>query len=166
VLCGNLIAFVFDQQTNGSFAQNVGEQIGKGGELAVRWKPRQDMTVHFNYSHLKATDGNTDAVAGLPNTMFYTGMNWFVDEHWQWSIDSKWVKDRYRAFSDDRQQIKDYQWVTSRLARREIIPGLSVSLVVKNLFDVDAREPSSGAIADDFPLHGRLWSLELNYAFE
>jgi len=40
-----------------------------------------------------------------------------------------------------------------------------LSLVVKNLFDTDAREPSSAAIPNDYPLEGRsIWG-ELQYRF-
>jgi iron complex outermembrane receptor protein len=161
----DLIDFVFDPVTNSNIAQNVGEQIGKGGEFTLRYKPQQNITVNVNYSRMIGQSNDQQPLADYPAKMLYASVNWQVNQYWQWALDSKWIADRARKVGDDRPNIKDYQCVTTRVSHTNLIEGLTVALAVKNLFDEDALEPSNGLIPDDLPLHGRLWSVEFNYVF-
>ncbi len=161
----NLIRYAFVPEINGSQAQNIGRQDGYGGEFTMRWKPQNDITVNFHYSKLKAEDNNGSATPYVPNTMWYMDMNWRIDEHWQWYISSKWIKDRWRATSDNRLPVDDYSWVRTKLSYLGLMPGLTLSLSANNLLDSDAREPSSGSIVNDYPLAGRQWRLSMDYQF-
>jgi len=161
----DLIETVFDEQIQGNVVQNIGEQKGKGGELWLKWKPLTNITFDFNYSHLSAEDKKQFDVPDIPNRMAYASMNWRINDDWSWFIDNKWIKDRSRATGDSRPGIKDYNWANSRLVRNNLLQDLSVALIVKNLFEQDAYEPSTGAIADDYPLQSRQWYLELIYNF-
>ena len=49
------------------------------------------------------------------------------------------------------------------LRRKRIAKRWQLAASVRNLFDEDAREPSTGAIADDYPLPERSVYAELRY---
>ena len=161
----DLIAFAPSSQVQGNLAQNIGEQKGRGGEFWFKWKPQSNMTVDFSYSVLSADDKAGVNIIDIPNKMAYFGFNWQVDDDWYWNVDAKWIADRSRGVTDARAKLGNYTWVTSKLERKNIIEGLSAALVAKNLFDRDAKEPSDGTIADDYPLPGRQLLFELTYTF-
>lgn len=161
----DLIESVFDARSNGSVSQNVGQQKGQGGEVTIVWKPQVNITINANFSRLNAKNGDDVVIADIPKTLFYVDMNWRINKNWQWFFDAKWVKDRTRLTTDTRQPIADYHRFNSRLAYNNLIPGLTLALKVKNLFDKDAREPSNGSIPDDYPLQGRQWLVQLSYDF-
>ncbi|MFT4924854.1 MAG: outer membrane receptor for ferrienterochelin and colicins [Phenylobacterium sp.] len=161
----DLIRHVLDPVQNVNRAQNVGQQKGRGGELSLRWKPRANITINANYSRLHATDDVGVDVADVPKQMGYLSINWGINQHWNGFIDSKWVAERMRASSDLRPKIDNYLHCSARLAHKNLFPGLTLALIAKNLFNEDARAPSDGRIADDYPLAGRQWLFELNYVF-
>lgn len=161
----DLIDFVFDEQRQGNLAQNIGEQKGKGGEFTLKWKPQSHITLDFHYSQLWAEDKAGVDIADIPNKMAYLGVNWQITADWFFNMDAKWVAERYRNITDARGDLANYTQVTAKLERKNIMPGLSVALLAKNLFDDDAREPSNGSIAEDYPLPGQQLLLEFNYQF-
>ncbi|MFT4929207.1 MAG: outer membrane receptor for ferrienterochelin and colicins [Phenylobacterium sp.] len=161
----DLIAYAPTEQIQGNLAQNIGEQKGRGGEFWLKWKPQSNMTVDFSYSLLSADDKAGVTIADIANKMAYLGVNWQINADWYWNIDGKWIADRARSEIDARAKLANYTWVTSKLERKNIIEGLSAALVAKNLFDQDAKEPSDGTIADDYPLPGRQLLFELVYVF-
>lgn len=75
------------------------------------------------------------------------------------------VADRARAQLDLRKPIADYTLVNLTLRRVNVLPNLDLAVALRNVTDEDAREPSSGEIADDYPLESRSAWLELQYRF-
>ena len=78
--------------------------------------------------------------------------------------------DRNRAAGDPRSDVDDYVLVDLTLRRTHLWKNWEVALLVKNLFDEDAREPSPNGdpvpfIPDDLPLAGRSILGELRYQF-
>ncbi|MFT4929635.1 MAG: outer membrane receptor for ferrienterochelin and colicins, partial [Phenylobacterium sp.] len=161
----DLIAFAPSNQVQGQLAQNIGEQKGQGGEFWLKWKPKNNMTIDFSYSLLSADDKAGARIADIPNKMAYLGVNWQINDDWFWNVDGKWIAERTRSQIDARAKLANYTWVTSKLERKNIIKGLSAALVAKNLFNKNAKEPSNGTIADDYPLPGRQLLFELVYLF-
>jgi len=159
----NLVAYAFDQQSGGEKAENIGEQKGLGGELWIKWKPENNITLDFNYSSLATENKDGIDIADIPNKMAYLSVNWLINDDWHWNISGKWVADRKRAPTDTRPEIDDYYLVTSKIERRGLIKNLSFALSFNNLFDEKAKEPSNGVIPDDYPLAGRQVLLELTY---
>lgn len=161
----DLIQLVLDPEQNLSINQNIGEQTGTGGELSLRWKPQNNITINFNYSLLDGEDNSGNTIADVPEHMAYLSMNWGINDNWNWFIDGKWVAGRKRGTTDTRANMDDYHQLNTRLVRNNLLPGLGVALLVKNLLNEDAREPSNGSIAEDYPLQGRQWLVELSYTF-
>jgi len=161
----DLVGFVFQVERAGKEAQNVGEQRGKGTEFWLKWKPKNNITVDFNYSNLSATDERGQAIADIPQQMAYVSLNWLINDRWQWTIDGKWIADRDRAPLDLREKLPNYGKVNSKIERFNVIKGLDVAVIINNLFDRQTKDPSNGNIAEDYPLSGRQVILEMNYGF-
>ncbi|GLX77944.1 hypothetical protein tinsulaeT_12840 [Thalassotalea insulae] len=161
----DIVQFVFDETRKGNVAQNIGQQKGHGGEVSFKWKPMDNMTINANYSLLSLKDEYDNNVADVPKQMAYLAMNWKVSDNWNWNLDAKWIGERLRGASDLRANVAQYTWISTKLERRELIDNLSAAIIVNNLFDTDAREPSSVNISDDIPLPGRQVLFELNYQF-
>lgn len=161
----NLIYFEFEQQLQMSQAQNSGKQKGRGFELNLRHKPQKNVTLQFNYSYLDAEDQHANPIANYPGKLLYASMNWHPESNWHWSIDGRWVSGRQRAATDSRPPVADYIWFDTTVSNTGLLPNLSLTLAIKNIFDTAAKEPASSNIPEDFPLHGRFWSLALKYHF-
>lgn len=171
----DLIVYVFDEQQQANIANNFDEQKGRGGEFGLKYKPLNNLTLDLSYSRLLAQNQFGTAIADVPKSMATVGMNWQIDDNWQWNIQGKWIADRTRTSTDLRPNLPDYTLVNSRLQRSNIMPGLiprfngglnsglSVSLTINNVFDKEAREPSNGSIAEDYPLQGRQLLFEVSY---
>lgn len=73
------------------------------------------------------------------------------------------MADRLRSAADTRAKIVNYTLANASLHRKHIVRNLDISLSLRNLADVDAREPSNGIIAEDYPLEGHSAWLGLRY---
>lgn len=152
----------------GNTAQNVGELKGRGFELEFVWDMTRGFRLSGNYGHQQAWDPETGDDAGnAPRNRGLLRADWRFMPGWSFNTMVNWVADRRREPGDTRGPIRDYTLVD--VALRTEAPGRqwSVTLVARNLFDVDAREPSPkpGLIPDDFPLPGRQFGIQGQIAF-
>jgi outer membrane receptor protein involved in Fe transport len=82
------------------------------------------------------------------------------------------VADRERQVGDPRSDIDDYTTLDLVLQYRNLMDGLDISLIGRNVFDEDVREPSSGQnaanpeIPNDYPLEGSSFTVEFKYNFD
>ncbi|EDN71865.1 conserved hypothetical protein [Beggiatoa sp. SS] len=103
----------------------------------------------------------------------YLRPDWLVYPNWYLNTQLNWIADRKRAFGDPRTALDDYTTVNLTLRRKEIREGhWNFAMGVRNLFDIDSREPSVGpgqdgiiTIPHDLPLAGRNYFMELRYRF-
>lgn len=163
----DIIRFVPDAGTTTITAQNSGSQDGYGGELEAEWKALNTLILAGNYSYQKSTDAITNQDAGYaPHHQVYLRAHWEFLPDWQFSPQAKWIIGRDRAAGDNRPAIADYTWVDLTLRRMNIHDHFEVAFSVRNLFDVNAREPSPGAaIPNDLPLAGRSFYGEIRVNF-
>lgn len=146
--------------------QNARNQDGYGLELELDWMLSDALNMSASYAWQQSEDADTGhEIADVPEHTTYLDLNYAFNHNWQGSLQHYWVGSRHRAVGDSRPEVDDYHWVNARLSRSFDHDHLRLSLVVKNLFDTDAREPSSAAIPNDYPLEGRsIWG-ELQYRF-
>ena len=95
---------------------------------------------------------------------------WEFLPDWQLMPQAKWVIGRDRSAGDRRPAVGDYTWVDLTLRRSHILDHLEVAFSVRNLFNVDAREPSqagvpAAAILHDLPLAGRSFFGEIRFDY-
>jgi outer membrane receptor protein involved in Fe transport len=163
----DIIRFVPDAGGASSTARNAGEQTGLGLELEAEWEPIAGLKFIGNYAFQKSTDENTDTDAGnAPQHQLYARAEWEFYPHWHLTPQINWVIDRARPAGDPRPELDDYAMVDVTLRRQAILDHLEIALSVRNLFDVDAREPSPAPgtfLPNDLPLAGRSLFGEVRY---
>jgi len=154
----DIIRFVPD---SGTFtAQNTGDQRGYGLEWEIDWRVNSKHNLLANYAFQNSTDEDTNSdVANAPQNQIYVRSDWQFSPGWWLNTQVNWVGDRARAFGDPRDEIDDFTTVNLGLRHNLKRLPLNVSLIIRNLFDEDAREPSlngipAPAITNDLPLPG------------
>ncbi len=154
-------------------SSNIGEREGSGLEWEFTWKASHDIDVTGNYAFQDARDTqNGGAVGDSPRQKIFIMGQWQATEHWQVSTAINWVADRHRVKNDPRDDIDDYVMTDLIITQRNALKDWGFELIIKNLFDVDAREPSpysatapKGAVMpDDYPLASRSFFLSMRYA--
>jgi iron complex outermembrane receptor protein len=165
----DVIRFVANADpTTGSTTQNAGNQHGNGLELEFTWDASTDLRLLGNYAYQRSIDENTNQDAGLaPHHHAYLRTDWRLIPGWTLSGQVNHVADRKRQAGDLRPQIADYTTADLTLRTDRLHKDLELAVSVRNLFDANAREPTSGAAAVnipyDLPLPGRSVYLELRY---
>ncbi|UTW46056.1 TonB-dependent receptor [bacterium SCSIO 12696] len=168
---------LFEPDPAGRRAQNAGEQTGYGLELNAEWEASDRLTLSGNFSWQDSTDERTGTSSGnAPSTQLYLRSDWQLASDWHWNLQVNWVAGRDRVAVDVRPELDDYLIVDSKLSYQPSDQSWEVALIVKNLFDDDAREPSPGGdvsapiplpalIPNDLPLAGRAVFAEFRYQF-
>jgi iron complex outermembrane receptor protein len=134
--------------------------------LEFNWKPAPTLLFSGSYSYQDAKDiASNQPVADAPGQQTKMNMNWEFSPAWSINSQLIFIADRERRYGDVRPAIDDYALLDLAIKRENVLPQLDASLVIKNLANVDAREPSSGEIADDYPLESRSVWLQLSYQF-
>jgi len=167
----DIIQFVAESDGGAATAQNAGKQTGYGIELESKWSVSPVWDLSANFAWQKSTNESTDSnAANAPGKQFYLRSHWEFLPNTSLNLQANWVMDRKREVSDPREAVDDYVLVDLTLRRTNIWNNLEAALLVKNLFDEDAREPTPNgfpvpAIPDDLPLAGRTVLGEIRYKF-
>lgn len=167
----DIIQFVPDAVGGTNTAQNTGRQTGSGIELETKWSPRSGLDFTANYVWQESTNARTDhEAANAPRQQFYIQANWGFLPDYNLNVRTNWVMDRERETTDPRKSVDDYVLVDMTLRRSNLWRRFEAALIVKNLFDEDAREPSPNGvpvplIPGDLPLPGRTIIGEIRYRF-
>ena len=163
----DVIRFVANADpTTGSTIQNAGNQRGNGLELEFTWDATANMRLLGNYAYQRSIDENTNQDAGLaPHHHAWLRADWRLAPGWALSGQVNLVADRERQAGDPRPQIADYTTADLTLRSDRVLKNVEFALSIRNLFDVAAREPTSGSamgnIPYDLPLPGRSLYAEL-----
>lgn len=160
----NLI--VYTPQVDGSnLANNAAEQDGIGAEFEAHWQATDNIKLKLGYSYQNAHDALTnDAIPDAPTSSLNISLDWDLGDHYHAHFDTRWINNRNRLSSDVRDNISNYNLTNLNLIY-DINQNLYASISIRNLFDENAKEPSDGQIADDFPLQKRGYWFKLAYNF-
>lgn len=167
----DIIQFVADSGGSTRTAQNSGEQTGHGVEFEVHWQATKHLEFTSNYSWQKSTDENLDADSGnAPEKQLYLRADWDISDLWNVNVQTNWVMDRNRVEGDPRSDVDNYALVDLTIRRKSLWDHIDIALIVKNVFNEDAREPSPNgspvpAIPNDLPLAGQAVLGEVRYRF-
>jgi len=148
--------------------QNRGGQDGQGGELEIVWDASRSLRISGNFSFQRSVDEATRLDAGYaPHQHAYLQADWAVARGTTVSGQLNHVAGRRRPAGDARAPIKDY--TTLDLSARTRLGGSDweLSLMLRNLFNADAREPSlaGGGIVYDLPVAPRAAYVQAMYHF-
>jgi outer membrane receptor protein involved in Fe transport len=157
-----------------AIAENAGQRQGHGLELEVRWKTTAKSSLLANYSFQQTTDEQTDHDVGYyPRQAAYLRADWLVIPNWYLDLSTKWIGERQRDWGDPRAPLAGYTMMNMTLRYKDIRQGhINLAFGIRNLLDVDAREPTFGpdptgtiGLPHDLPLAGRNYVLEFRYQF-
>jgi iron complex outermembrane receptor protein len=124
------------------------------------------LTLSGNYSWQRSEDRKTDRrIADAPGQKLYLSTNWQFLPDWNFYPQLTWIGSRKRAQGDLRSEIEDYTLVDLTMRRQRIAKHWDIVISMRNIFDEDAREPSTPTILDDIPLEGRSFWGEIRYRF-
>lgn len=149
-------------------AENAKSLNGKGFELETDWAINKKWRLRANYSYQNTKDESTDTQeAFVPQHQMYMDLSCNYFTNWELSSQLNWVANRERETIDTRDNIDDYTLVNLNIRRTNLSKHLEAAIVIDNLFNKDAREPSSNnTITDDFPLNERRLYVELRYQID
>lgn len=165
----DMIEFVTpaDESISSKQANNVLDVNGNGLEWEVQWKPQPGLRLGGSYSLQQARNLRLqEPVADAPEQQIKLSADWEFAQNWFVNQQLAWVADRGRVAGDARAPIADYTLVNLTLRRTNLWRELNASFALRNLLDEKARAPSSGEIAEDYPLEGRSLWLQLDYQFD
>jgi len=164
----DLVEIIFDEEATNSLSQT-----GQGFEIEFDWDITGDVSLIGNYAWQKAEDDETNIdVPSAPQQQAYLNANFEIGSNTNVSTIVNWVADRERPANDMRSDIDDFITVDAVFRRNKVLDAIDVSIVAKNIFDEDVREPSVGAIPafpeipEDYPMEGRSFSIEASYSFD
>lgn len=166
----DIIQFVPDSSGSTRTAQNAGEQSGKGLEFEAKWALSETFKLSGNFAWQDSQDELADAAAAnSPEKQLYLRTDWQIDDHWRLNVQANWVLDRNRVPGDLRDPVDDYLLVDLNI-RNQVSNTVELALIINNLFDKNAFEPSPNAmpvpfIPNDLPLAGRSFLGEIRYKF-
>ncbi len=147
--------------------QNGGQRKGRGGEIETRWQASDQLCLVANASYQNATDADTGLRVGeAPAAEAYARIEWSPLPLWRWTTELQWTGHQPRAAGDRRPDLDDTAVLNLSLAREHLWQHLDLQLGVRNLGDVDVREPSAAPglfIPDDYPMGGRTWLAEASW---
>ena len=141
--------------------QNQGQQDGHGVELEAQWEPSRTWRLTGGYAYQRTVDSDTGHDAGLaPRQHANLRADWRPATDWLANVQANWVADRRREAQDTRPKVPDYTTVDLNLRTEPGGGPWAVALTVRNLFNADAREPSTYGVPYvslpfDIPLAGR-----------
>ena len=150
-------------------AKNNEKWNGKGFELETRWKMSSKSSLLFNYSYASVDRQLGGQIENTPQHKLYVRSDWSVYNNLYLNQQWNWISKRYRNTeeSDTRNSLKGYNTFDLTLRYKNIKDDRwGFAIGVRNLFNVDAREPASQDITYDLPLEGRNWFIEGRYRFK
>ncbi len=170
----NLIITVQDSTGLSATSQNHGLQDGRGFEFETSVRPLTELTFTGNYAFLKAKNKiSGKSIAEYPSHKVYVRGDWSFLPKWIFDSQVIWLGKRERDSRDARAPLKGYTSVNVNLKRIALFKNCDVALNIKNIFDADLKEPSTGPaptstvspILNDLPLAGRTVNVSLSYNF-
>lgn len=161
-----MVVFEDDINNISNTAQNSLTQDAQGFEWELNWQLDDSWRLQGSYSYHNARNkqNHTD-VADVPRRLGKLNVSYQATSDWHLTSQLFWVSDRKRRATDARDEIDDYALWNVSFQRTNIVKNVDFNLTLRNLLDKDIREPSSGEIAEDYPMESRgVWT-GLDFSF-
>jgi outer membrane receptor for ferrienterochelin and colicin len=142
---------------------NLGDHSSRGLELEMKWQAQPDLRLLANYAIQQQKDDEFRDFL-IPERSAYLRADWSFRPKWNWNFQANWIGERARPSSDTRAALAAYT-ISDTTLRYADSKSWSYAASVRNLFDEDAKEYSSGSLEDDLPLQERSFYVEMQYKF-
>uniref|UniRef100_UPI0013002F53 TonB-dependent receptor plug domain-containing protein n=1 Tax=Algibacillus agarilyticus TaxID=2234133 RepID=UPI0013002F53 len=148
-----------------SLASNNGIQTAYGTEFELNWQITPALALRANAAFTQAENSKTkDDVPLIAAKQYFVQLDWQPMDAVSVNFKTHFITDRARELSDSRQPIKDYAISDLTVRWQPKALPIELSLLGKNIFDKDAREPAVH-LPNDLPLARRALYGELRYQF-
>lgn len=146
--------------------QNSTQKKGYGLEIEALWRVSSQLNMKGQYSYQHSENSDTgDSIADAPNHTGYIAIDYKFKNNWALHLDNHWIGSSVRERTDMRNKLSGYAWSTLKVSKTFENRKLVTSLIIKNLFNDNARSPSSPIIPSDYPLESRSIWAEITYSF-
>lgn len=152
--------------------RNSGSETGYGLEAEAAYALTPRLTLKGNYAFSDSLEPPASSIGSAPKHLIYGETRWEVLPETFFDVNFKAVLERERARNDPRPAIDDYVTVNLAVQRENLLDGVGLGVVVRNVLDTDACDGSvdNGLSAStvplaDIPLDGREVWAELHIAF-
>ena len=149
-----------------SLIQNRGGQDGQGAELEIVRDASRSLRISGNYAFQRSLDQASRRDAGdAPRHHAYLQADWAMARGATLSGQLNHVAGCHRPPGDLRPAVNDYTTLDPSVRSRLGGSGCELSLMLRNLFNADAREPSlaGGGIVHDLPVYPRAAHVQAVY---
>ncbi len=143
--------------------QNTGDHMTEGIEFEVQWQVLDDLRILANYA-IQNPENDEFQYFQVPEKTAYARADWGFLPKWNWSLQSNWFGKRPRPSTDSHAPLDSY-FMTDTTFRYAGQKNIELVGSIRNLFDIDAREYSTGSIEDDLALPDRNVYIEMRYKF-
>lgn len=165
----DLITIVSNPITGSAMFENSQGTEGYGVEAEVAWSALKKLQFKSNYAFQTAKFRRSSGSVGYsPKHQLYGEVRWQATKRFATTLGLKYVGPRKRPEGDPREKLDGYVW--GDLTARYQIPKqerVHLSFSIDNLFNVEAREPSTSAtfLPYDIPLQGRSFIAKVGVRF-
>ena len=156
--------------TSGVKYENTGEVESFGSEIEIKGHFNKNAGYYANYSFADTEDKLTGE--DRPNVAKHKaniGGDFKIGQNININANFYVCGKKSRAKGDPRDDVDSYTKLDTTVLIQDLIPGLEISVSVKNLFDTTYYDPSPNALTtgmySDFPVEGRLFSVSVEYKF-
>ncbi len=142
---------------------NIGDHRTRGFELEMKWQTMPDLRMSANYAVQQQKDDEFRYFQ-IPERSAYLRADWSFRPKWNWDFQANWIGERVRPSTDTRPSLAAYTISDTTLLYADS-KAWSFAASIRNLFDAEAKEYSSGSLEDDLPLPERSFYVEMRYNF-
>jgi outer membrane receptor for ferrienterochelin and colicin len=142
---------------------NIGDHSTRGFELEMKWQTLPDLRMSANYAVQQQKDDEFRYFQ-IPERSAYLRADWSFRPKWNWDFQVNWIGERVRPSTDTRPSLAAYTISDTTLLYADS-KAWSFAASIRNLFDAEAKDYSSGSLEDDLPLPERSFYVEMRYNF-
>jgi len=172
----NLKDFIITDPVNAIYVNSEESFTLMGVEGSLEQRLGDSLKLDATLSYVDTSDADIGASAVVANWLGNIGALYEVNPDLLFNLQGRYVGERQRAPQDPRDDLDDYFAVDATgTVYNLLISKLTLRAGVKNIFDADVRDPSSGVVGlsetfiatyiEDLPRPGRTWWTSLSYDF-
>ncbi len=151
-------------------AENTAAQSGYGIEFEGVRPLTDTLSLFGSFAVMQVEDDDGNDIPGQPFEDAYVRLDWLPHHSFTLSTEANWIGAREREKSDPRGSLDGYT-VFNIKATKKLKSGVDLSVVGRNLFDSDMREPFPAteeglvAVPEDIKFGRRVFYVEAVYRF-
>lgn len=143
----------------------------EGFEFELNANPIKEVSAFANYTYQKpqtenSSSGNLKNAPSIPRHKANFGMTFSPSDWFDFNFTLNYIGEREREDGDNREAVESYIFASSTMIISSLIPDLSITASVYNLFDKEYFDPGHKVfVPNDYPRPGRNFLFGIKYNF-